>query len=82
MQKEDEVEVVHLEWERVEDPTRDPPPEMVVVEPRPEPQKGHVRRFLDQPNPFAQGDNDAFFGTVAVIFVIIAVVWRILHPPV
>jgi hypothetical protein len=49
MQKEDEVEVVHLEWERVEDPTRDPPPEMVVVEPAPE--KPRILPDLNGPNP-------------------------------
>jgi hypothetical protein len=55
MQKEDEIEVVHLEWERVEDPTRDPPPEMVVVEPAPE--KPRILPRLDDPNPFQSGND-------------------------
>jgi hypothetical protein len=78
---EKEPEVIHLEWERVQDPTREPPPEMVVAEPRPEPQKGPVRRFLDQPNPFAQGSNDALLGTLWVALIVIFVVWRLLHQP-
>lgn len=47
---EKEPEVVHLEWERVEDPERDPPPELVVVEPEP-PRKRILPRW-DDPNPF------------------------------
>lgn len=73
MQKENEVEVVHLEWERVEDPTRDPPPEMVVVEP--EPASNPVRDYLNQPNPIGQPGNEvATFIAYAVLITIGAVV--------
>lgn len=75
MQKEDEVEVVHLNWERVEDPTRDPPPEMVVVEPAPEPKANPVRDYLNQPNPIGQPGNEvATFIAYAIIVTIGAVV--------
>lgn len=47
---EKEPEVVHLEWERVEDPERDPPPKLVVAEPRP--RKRRILPDLDGPNPF------------------------------
>jgi hypothetical protein len=47
---EKEPEVIHLEWERVQDPTREPPPEMVVAEP--EPPKRRILPDLDGPNPF------------------------------
>ena len=49
--EKDEPEVVHLEWERVEDPTRDPPPVVVVAEPAPKPKSNPVRDYLNQPNP-------------------------------
>jgi len=47
---ENEPEVVHLEWKRVQDPTREPPPEMVVAEP--EPPKRRILPRWDDPNPF------------------------------
>ena len=47
---EKEPEVVHLEWERVQDPERDPPPKLVVAEP--EPPKRRILPDLDGPNPF------------------------------
>ena len=50
---EKEPEVVHLEWERVEDPERDPPPELIVVEAEP-PRSSPVRDYLNQPNPISQ----------------------------
>ena len=49
--EKDEPEVVHLEWERVEDPTRDPPPEIVVAQPKPKP-KPHIIPRWNDPNPF------------------------------
>ena len=49
--EKDEPEVVHLEWERVEDPTRDPPPVLVVTEPEPEP---HIIPRWNDPNPFRE----------------------------
>jgi hypothetical protein len=73
MQKEEEAEVVHLEWERVEDPTRDPPPEMVVMEP--EPSSNPVRDYLNQPNPIGQpGNAVATFIAYAILVTIGAVV--------
>ena len=52
MQKEDEAEVVHLEWERVKDPTRYP---------QPEPQDSAIREFLDRPNPMRDPAAEAAF---------------------
>ena len=57
MQTDDDVEVVHLNWERVEDPTRDPPPEMVVAEPKPE--KPRILPRPSDPNPFQAGNDIA-----------------------
>ena len=48
--EKDEPEVVHLEWERVQDPAREMPPEMVVAEP--EPPKPHILPRWNDPNPF------------------------------
>jgi hypothetical protein len=48
--EKDEPEVVHLEWERVQDPTREPPPELVVAEP--EPPKRRILPRGSDPNPF------------------------------
>jgi hypothetical protein len=77
MQKEDEVEVVHLEWERVEDPTRDPPPEMVVVEP----EKPRIFPDLNGPNPlksFPQMTSLQEFATL-VLFVMAVALWVLLR---
>jgi hypothetical protein len=71
---EKEPEVVHLKWERVQDPTREPPPEMVVAEPEPQP-SNPVRDFLNQPNPVGQPGNEAVtFIAYAIIITIGAVV--------
>ena len=67
--EKDEPEVVHLEWERVQDPTREPPPEMVVAEP--EPPKPHILPRWNDPNPFRSG-NDTATAIAAGIF---AIVW-------
>lgn len=72
---EKEPEVVHLEWERVEDPERDPPPELVVAKPEPEDRSNPVRDYLNQPNPISQPGNEvATFIAYAVIVTIGAVV--------
>lgn len=70
---EKEPEVVHLEWERVEDPTRDPQPEMVVMEPEPEPvvEKPRILPRLDDSNPFQSGNETA----TAIAIGIGAIVW-------
>ena len=71
---EKEPEVVHLEWERVEDPGRDPPPELVVVEAEP-PRSSPVRDYLNQPNPISQpGSEVVTFLVYAVAFIAWAVV--------
>lgn len=71
---EKEPEVVHLEWERVEDPERDPPPELVVVEAEP-PRSTPVRDYLNQPNPISQpGSEVVTFIVYAVAFIAWAVV--------
>jgi hypothetical protein len=71
---EKEPEVIHLEWERVQDPTREPPPEMVVAEPEPPP-SNPVRDYLNQPNPVGQPGNEAAtFIAYAIIVTIGAVV--------
>jgi len=49
--EKDEPEVVHLEWERVEDPTRDPPP--AIAEPAPQP-KPHIIPRWNDPNPIGR----------------------------
>jgi hypothetical protein len=61
MQKEDEVEVVHLEWERVEDPTR----------------PSRVRRLLGQPNPLRRPMSDTTIGIawLVVTVVVVLVQW-------
>lgn len=51
---EKEPEVVHLEWERVEDPERDPPPELVVAEPEQVQPRPHIIPRWDDPNPLSQ----------------------------
>lgn len=65
---EKEPEVVHLEWERVEDPERDPPPELVVVEAEP-PKSNPVRDYLNQPNPL-RGASDTAIAVVVILAVI------------
>lgn len=76
---EKEPEVVHLEWERVEDPERDPPPELVVVEAEP-PRSSPVRDYLNQPNPISQPGNEvATFIAYAIIVTIGAVVMILLR---
>ena len=77
--EKDEPEVVHLEWERVEDPERDPPPELVVVEAEP-PKSNPVRDYLNQPNPISQPGNEvATFIAYAIIVTIGAVVMILLR---
>ena len=72
---EKEPEVVHLEWERVQDPERDPPPELVVAKPEPEERSNPVRDYLNQPNPISHPGNEvATFIAYAVIVTIGAVV--------
>jgi hypothetical protein len=66
---EKEPEVVHLEWERVQDPTREPPPEMVVAEP--EPPKRHGLPRWNDPNPLRSGNDTA----TAIVAGIGAIVW-------
>lgn len=51
---EKEPEVVHLEWERVEDPERDPPPELVVAEPKAEPLRPRIIPRASDPNPIGR----------------------------
>lgn len=74
---EKEPEVVHLEWERVEDPERDPPPELVVVEPEP-PRSTPVRDYLNQPNPISQPGSEVVTFIVYAVIVTIGAVLMIL----
>ncbi len=77
---EKEPEVVHLEWERVQDPEREPPPELVVAEPEPEERSSPVRDYLNQPNPISQSGNEVVsFIVYAVIVTIGAVVMVLLR---
>lgn len=62
--KKDEPEVIHLEWERVEDPTRDP----VVVEEQPKP------GLLDQPNPVGRPGNET---AVFIVYALAVIVWAL-----
>lgn len=74
---EKEPEVVHLEWERVEDPERDPPPELVVVEAEP-PRSSPVRDYLNQPNPISQPGSEVVTFLVYAVIVTIGAVLMIL----
>lgn len=74
---EKEPEVVHLEWERVEDPERDPPPELVVVEAEP-PRSSPVRDYLNQPNPISQPGSEVVTFIVYAVIVTIGAVLMIL----
>lgn len=72
--EKDEPEVIHLEWERVEDPTRDPPPEIVVAEPEPKPKSNPVRDYLNQPNPIGQPGSEVATFTVLLLG---AIAWAV-----
>ena len=72
--EKDEPEVVHLEWERVEDPTRDPPPVLVVAEPEPAPKSNPVRDYLNQPNPIGQPGNEV---ATFVVLLVGAIAWAV-----
>lgn len=74
---EKEPEVVHLEWERVEDPERDPPPELIVVEAEP-PRSSPVRDYLNQPNPISQPGSEVVTFLVYAVIVTIGAVLMIL----
>jgi len=71
--EKDEPEVVHLDWKRVEDPTRDPPPELVVAEPEPEP-KPHIIPRWNDPNPFQTASKF----TIAVVVMVAVIAYHLL----
>ncbi|MCA3732943.1 MAG: hypothetical protein IM666_10370 [Phenylobacterium sp.] len=71
---EKEPEVVHLEWERVQDPTREPPPELVVAEPEPEERSSPVRDYLNKPNPISQPGNEV---VTFIVYAVIVTIWAV-----
>lgn len=81
---EKEPEVVHLEWERVQDPEREPPPELVVAEP--EPPKRRILPRGSDPNPFRpdappMGGVAEFLSFLAFLFMVgvVTMVWGALQ---
>ena len=67
MQKEDEVEVVHLEWERVEDPNR---------KPQPDPEASAIREILNRPNPLREPSGETAFWIVWIAMAVVVAVAR------
>lgn len=68
---EKEPEVVHLEWERVEDPERDPPPEMVASEAEQAPPI--IPRWND-PNPYQTASTTV----IVVVLAVCVMAWHLL----